>query len=258
MAQRSMWKGMLQLGLVNVPVKMYAATEDKAGLKFNMLHRECLQRISMQTTCPDHGPISRDDTVKGYEWTKGQYVVMEEADFESVPVPSKSTVSIISFISGDLSPFARGYYYLGPEEVGAKAYALLNRAMADRQVQALAKICIRERETLCVVSPMGDGFLLTTLLWPDEIRDPREVTPEPKPVAQNELDMAYSLIDTMKGDFDPAQYKDEYREALVSIIDAKVAGTEPVAPAPVKAAPVQDIMAVLAASVEAAKKGRSH
>lgn len=253
MAQRSMWKGMLQFGLVNVPIKMYAATEDRAGLGFNMLHADCLQRIQMKTHCPDHGEIARTDTVKGYEWTKGSYVVMTEADFDSVPVPSKSTIEIQGFVSGDIQPFARSYYWLGPEEVGAKAYTLLNQAMQKRGVQALAKVCIRERETMCLVAPKGDGFMLTTLLWPDEVRDPGEITPQPKPVTDAEMAMALQLVDEMTKDFEPSSFEDTYRQALISIIEAKIDGTElPAAPAPAAAAP--DIMASLMASLKAAKE----
>jgi len=255
MAQRPMWKGMLQFGLMNVPIKMYAATEDRAGLSFNMLCKDCLTRIQTKTHCPTHGEIPRSETVRGYEWTKGSYVVMTEADFDSVPLPSKNTVSISAFIPADVTPLARGYYYLGPEEVGAKAYTLLNRAMQERQVQAIARICIRERESLCLVSPHGDGFILTTLLWPDEIRDPREVWPEPKPVSDAEMGMALQLVDAMAGAFEPDTYKDEYREALVSIIEAKIDGTAPAPMEVPKAAPVPDLMAALAASVEAARRG---
>jgi DNA end-binding protein Ku len=251
-----MWKGMVTLGLLNIPIKLYAATEARGGLAFNMLCPTCLKRIKVPTVCLEHGEIGRASTVKGYEFAPDQYVVMTEADFGSVPLPTKSAVAIEEFVpEGTPLLFARGHYYMGPDQVGTKAYNLLRDVMRKQKVVAIAKVMIRERETLASISVAGDILLLTTLFWPDEVRDPSEAVgvSDYEPQAA-EMKMAASLVKEMTNHFDPAHYRDLYKEALLSIIEARIAGTEPpamTAPAPV---PALDIMAVLTASMEAAKQ----
>lgn len=258
---RSMWRGAIQFGLVTIPVKLYLATESRGGLSFNLLHKDDLQRIQMKTYCPEHGEISRSDTVRGYEWSKGQYVVIEEEDFEKVPLKTVRAIEIDQFVPADRGGFATTFvkqaYYIEPEAVGRKAFLLLRQVLQDEGLQAVCKIVLKDREVLCAMDPFADTMLLSTLYWPDEVRnvadlDLPDTDVEFKPA---EIAMAKQLVDAMTGDFDATQYRDEYREALLKVIEAKVEGEEVEAPEPVvETKGLVDLMAVLEASVAAARK----
>ncbi len=256
---RSMWRGAIQFGLVTIPVRLYLATESRGGISFNMLHAEDHRRIQMKVHCPEHGEISRSDTVRGFEWSKGQYVVLDEQDFEAVPLKTIRSIEIEQFVPArrdDDTRFVKQSYYLEPEPVGRKAFELLRIVLADSELQAVCKIVLKDREHLASLDPFGHTLLLSTLYWPDEIRDvadldiPAEAT-EFKPA---EIAMARQLVDALSGDYEPARYKDEYREALLKVIDRKVAGQPVEAPAPEpEASKLTDLMAVLEASVAAAR-----
>lgn len=260
---RAMWRGAIQFGLVTVPVKLYLATEARAGLSFNLLHRECLSRIQMRTYCPIHGEIPRTDTVRGFEYSKGQYVVIDEADFDSVPLKTVRSIEIGLFVeahrdSQELT-FVKQAYYLEPEPIGRKAFYLLKSVLAEEGLSAICKIVLKDREALASIHPYSNTMLLSTLYWPDEVRSTAELElPEEdfdfKPA---EKQMARQLIEAMKGDFEPDQYKDEYRQALMAVIEAKIAGQPAelprVAETPTK---IADLMSVLEASVAAAREAR--
>ena len=157
---RSMWRGAIQFGLVTIPVKLYLATESRGGLSFNLLHKDDLQRIQMKTYCPEHGEISRSDTVRGYEWSKGQYVVIEEEDFEKVPLKTVRAIEIEQFVPADRGGYATTFvkqaYYIEPEAVGRKAFLLLRQVLAEQGLQAVCKIVLKDREVLCAMDPF-DG-----------------------------------------------------------------------------------------------------
>jgi len=258
---RSMWRGAIQFGLVTIPVKLYLATESRGGLSFNLLHKDDLQRIQMKTFCPEHGEISRSDTVRGYEWSKGQYVVIDEEDFEKVPLKTVRAIEIDQFVPADrgghATTFVKQAYYIEPEAIGRKAFLLLRQVLADQGLQAVCKIVLKDREVLAAMDPFSDTMLLSTLYWPDEVRDVHELDlpdtdVEFKPA---EIAMARQLVDAMTGEFDPAQYRDEYREALLTVIAAKVEGEEVETPQPVvETRGLTDLMAVLEASVAAARR----
>jgi len=258
---RSMWRGAIQFGLVTIPVKLYLATESRGGLSFNMLHEPDLLRIQMKTHCPEHGEISRSDTVRGYEWSKGQYVVIEEADFEKVPLKTVRAIEIEQFVPADRGGFSTTFvkqaYYIEPEAVGRKAFLLLREVLAEAGLQAICKIVLKDRETLAALDPFADTMLLSTLYWPDEVRDVKELdlpdaSADFKPA---EIAMAKQLVEAMTGEFDPSQYRDEYREALLQVIAAKVQGEEVELPEPVvETRGLTDLMAVLEASVAAARR----
>ncbi len=260
---RSMWRGAIQFGLVTIPVKLYLATEPRGGLSFNLLHKECLNRIQMKTHCPEHGEISRSDTVRGFEWSKGQYVVIEEGDLESVPLKTVRAIEIEQFVEADREEFSTTFvkqaYYLEPEAVGRKAFYLLKSVLRESNLQAICKIVLKDRELLASLDPFSKTMLLSTLYWPDEVRDPGELElPEEefefKPA---ELTMAQQLVEAMKGDFDASRYHDEYREALMGVIEAKIDGQPVERPQPVvETSKLTDLMAVLEASVAAARQGR--
>jgi DNA end-binding protein Ku len=261
---RAMWRGAIQFGLVTIPIKLYLATEARGGLSFNLLHRECLSRIQMRVHCPIHGEIPRSDTVRGYEYSKGQYVVIDDADFEQVPLKTVRAIEIETFVDAARDShganFVRQAYYIEPEAVGRKAFYLLKSVLAEEGLSAVCKIVLKDREQLASLNPYASTMLLSTLYWPDEVRSLAELDlPEAdfnfKPA---ELAMARQLVTAMKGDFAADEYKDDYRQALMAVIEAKIAGqpaeiAQPVA-APTK---IADLMSVLEASLEAAKASRA-
>jgi len=261
-----MWKGAIQFGLVTIPIKLYLATESK-GISFNMLHKDDLSRIQMKIFCPvEDEVISRGDTVKGYEYAPGEYVVITDEDLERVPLKTVRSIEIEQFTKAERDPkdaavrFVKSAYYVEPDKIGRKAFYLLKSVLEDEGLTAICKVVIKDREALSALDPFGDTMLLTTLHWPDEIRSTTELDlPEEdfeyKPA---ELAMAKQLVSAMTGEFDPAQYKDEYREALEAVIQAKVDGNETVeVEAPEEGSKLIDLMAALEASVKSAKEARA-
>ena len=259
---RSMWKGAIQFGLVTIPVKLYLATESK-GVSFNMLHSECHGRIQMKTYCPtDDAYIERSDTVRGYEIGAGQYVVVTDDDLAAVPLKTVRSIEIEQFVPVDDATeetrFVKQSYYLEPDPVARKAFYLLKDVLADKGLRAIGKIVLRDREQLVALDPFSSTMLLSTLYWPDEIRNVDELKlPESEvEIRPAERAMAEQLVATMTAAFDPEAYHDEYREALLGIIEAKVAGTEITPAAEQPPAALGDLMAALEASVAAAKAAR--
>ena len=260
---RAMWKGAIQFGLVTIPIKLYLATESK-GISFNMLHKEDLSRIQMKVWCPvEDEAISRGDTVKGYEYSPGEYVVITDEDLERVPLKTVRSIEIEQFTKAERDDnavrFVKSAYYVEPDKIGRKAFYLLKSVLEDEGLTAICKVVIKDREALAALDPFAETLLLTTLHWPDEIRSMKELDlPEEefdfKPA---ELQMAKQLVSAMTGEFDPAQYKDEYRDALEKIIEAKVEGRETVEiEEPEETGKLVDLMAALEASVSAAKAAR--
>ena len=176
---RAMWRGAIQFGLVTIPVRLYLATESRGGLSFNLLHAEDNQRIQMKVHCPVHGEITRSDTVRGYEWSKDQYVVIDEGDLEAVPLKTVRAIEIEQFVPASRARheavFVKQSYYLEPEPLGQKAFALLKTVLAESELQAVCKIVLKDREQLAALDPFGPTMLLSTLYWPDEVRDVDEL-----------------------------------------------------------------------------------
>lgn len=260
---RAMWKGAVQFGLVTIPVKLYLATESK-GISFNMLHKDDLSRIQMKIFCPvEDEVISRSDTVKGYEYASGKYVVVTDEDLERVPLKTVRSIEIEQFTKATREDaavrFVKSAYYLEPDKVGRKAFHLLKSVLEEEGLTAICKVVIKDREALAALDPFGDTMLLTTLHWPDEIRavDELDLGEEKYDFKPAELAMASQLVSAMTGEFDPARYHDEYREALEAVIEAKVEGKETVAiEEPEESGKLIDLMAALEASVNAAKAAR--
>src|SRR6187549_27636 len=225
---RAMWKGAIQFGLVTIPVKLYVATESSYTIRFHMLHDKDQSRIQMKTWCPvEDEPISRTDTVKGYEYSPGEYVVITDEDLEKVPLKTVRTIEIEQFTKADEDDsntrFVKQAYYIEPDKVGRKAFYLLKSVLADEGLTAICKVVIKDREALAAMDPFGNTMILTTLHWPDEIRNATDLDlpdeePDFKPA---ELAMAKQLVSSMTGDFEPENYKDEYRDALMKVIEAK-------------------------------------
>jgi DNA end-binding protein Ku len=259
-----MWKGAIQFGLVTIPIKLYLATESK-GISFNMLHKDDLSRIQMKIWCPvEDEPISRSDTVKGFEYSPGEYVVVTDEDLERVPLKTVRSIEIEQFTKAERDDaavrFVKSAYYIEPDKIGRKAFYLLKSVLEDQGLTAICKVVIKDREALAAMDPFGQTMLLTTLHWPDEIRSTGELDlpDEEFDFKPAELTMAKQLVSAMTGEFDPAQYKDEYREALQQIIEAKVDGRETVEiEAPEESGKLIDLMAALEASVNAAKESRA-
>jgi DNA end-binding protein Ku len=255
---RPIWKGAITFGMISIPVKLYGATESK-DLAFNTLHAECKSRLRQKRWCPVHDrEVAADEVVRAYEYTKDQYVEITDEDLEQLPIPSKHTIELSAFVKqAEIDPvYYERTYYLEPEQVGLKPYALLMRALKAKEVSAIAKIALRNKESLCVLRAAGDALVLETLFYPDEIRA-QEQAPTPEVlVSQPELAMAYSLIDLLQEPFDPSKYHDEYRTALLELIEAKRTGAEVVAPPEAPAMRTADLMAALKASLEAARKAK--
>ncbi len=262
---RAMWKGAIQFGLVTIPVKLYLATESDYTIRFNMLHDKDKSRIQMKTWCPvEDEPISRADTVKGYEYAPGEYVVITDEDLENVPLKTVRSIEIEQFAKADVDDsntrFVKQAYYIEPDKIGRKPFYLLRSVLQEEGLTAICKVVIKDREALAAMDPFGDTMLLTTLHWPDEIRATSELDlpNEEYDFKPAEKAMARQLVSAMTAEFDPADYKDEYRDALMQVIESKLEGHEVKAPEPAEeTGKLVDLMAALEASVNAAKAARA-
>src|SRR5436190_3199209 len=260
-----MWKGAIQFGLVTIPVKLYVATESSYTIRFHMLHEKDQSRIQMKTWCPvEDEPISRTDTVKGYEYAPGEYVVITDEDLEKVPLKTMRSIEIEQFAKADDNDsntrFVKQAYYVGPDKIGRKPFYLLRTVLQEEGLTAICKVVIKDREALAALDPFADTMLLTTLHWPDEVRatDELDLPDDDFDFKPAEMAMARQLVSAMTAEFDPADYKDEYRDALMAVIESKIEGHEVKAPEPAEeTGKLVDLMAALEASVNAAKAARA-
>jgi DNA end-binding protein Ku len=252
-----MWKGAISFGLVTIPVAVYPATEEKS-LRFNQLHDEDGGRIRYKRVCEKDGEeVTFEHIVKGYEVEKDRYVILTDEDFDQVPVASSRAIDIVQFVDLDeIDPVLfKKSYYLVPDETGAKAYALLREAMTQDGRVGIAKVSFRDREHLAALRFKDDAFVLETMYWPDEVREADfggvDVHID---VRDQELAMARQLIDSLATEWSPEGFADEYREALVRIVEAKLNGEEIEVVEAEPTAKVVDLMEALKASVAAAKR----
>lgn len=258
---RTLWKGAVSFGLVNIPIKMYVATEKK-DIKFNYLHKECMSPIHYQKFCPKcQKEISNEEIVRGYEYQKGNYVIINEEDLERIPLENTKTIDILDFV--ELSQVDPVYfdktYYLEPADGGEKAYSLLIEAMTKTAKTAIAKVLIRSKQTLAALRVKDRVLVMETIFYPDEIRSPASLNLgiDKAKLHENEIKMAVSLIENLSTDFDPGKYTDAYRKALWEIIQAKITGKEIVNPEPMSdKGNVVDLMEALKASVKLAEENR--
>jgi len=246
--------------MVTIPVKLYSATEEK-DIRFNQLHKTDHQRIKQKIFCSEEDiELDKDDIVKGYQIAPGQYVVLEDEDFEKVPVSTTRVIEIAQFADlREIDPiYYQKTYYLEPEEVGMKPFALLMAALNESKRVAIAKISMRQKEQLCTLRPYKNTIALETMFYADEVRETEGLTVpgEDVQVSERELQMARSLVDMLTEALDISRYHDNYREALLEVIKAKAAGQVIEAPQPA-VAKVTDLMEALRASVEAAKARRA-
>lgn len=255
---RNIWKGVISFGLVSIPVKLYTATEAK-DIKFNFLHKECKSPIKYEKVCPVcKKEVKPEELVRGYEYEKGRYVIVQEEDLEKIPLSTLKSIEILDFVQlEEVDPvYYVKTYYVTPGDLGTKPYHLLLEAMRKTGRIAMARIVLRQKESLAVLRVYKNCLAMETIYYPDEIRN-TEYLPELKDefnIHENELKMAVNLIDNLTAKFDPGKYKNQYREALSELIQAKISGEE-VATAPqFEPTKVIDLMEALRASIEATQK----
>jgi len=260
---RSMWKGVVSFGMVSIPIRLYNATESSAKVSFRQLCPEHHSPISYKRWCAegDH-EVTYSEIQRGYEVGKDRYVIIDDKDLDNLPLPTAHSIDIEEFVpTDDVEPglYFNNAYYIEPEELGKKPYQLLRKALEATGRMAIAKIALRDREHLAALHPNGAGLLMNTLHWPDEIRSSEGLKGLDGDVKINpkELEMAKALIESLADSFDPSRYKDEYREAVMKVVQAKIEGEVIEAPAAPQPAKVMDLMEALRASVAAAKKSRA-
>ncbi|MGQ9779985.1 MAG: non-homologous end joining protein Ku [Bacillota bacterium] len=255
---RTLWKGAISFGLVNVPVKMYAATQ-RNDLHFRYLHEKCKTPVEYERRCPTCGvKVPPEEIVWGYEYQPGSYVVLKEEDFARLPGEATKTIDILDFVElAEVDPiFFEKSYYLEPAPGGEKAYALLKRAMRETGKIAIARTVIRTKESLCALRVGHGVIVMATMFYPDEIRATAELAGALRetPLDEREVEMAVALIANLSGHFEPAKYTDRYREELRKLIEAKVEGKEVYTPAEPEKGKVVDLMEALRASLAATEK----
>ena len=254
----TMWKGSVSFGLVSIPVRMYAATEDK-DVRFRYLHKACHTPVRYVKRCPRCDvDLSEEDIVRGFEIEPNRFVILDETDFEAITPKKSRSIEIMDFVNlSDIDPiyFAKSYY-LAPEETSLKAYALLREAMRQKGKIAIAKMVIRSSESLAALRFIHDTLVIETLYYPDEVRNFQELpfSGVQPAVDLREMDMATTLIDHLSAPFQPDKYKNDYRSSLMDVI-AKKAQEQTMETAPDTAVKgnVVDLMRALQESIEAAK-----
>ncbi len=259
-----MWKGVISFGMVSIPVRLYVATESHS-VSFRQLCAEHLSPIRYKRWCnAGEHEVAFPDIVKGYEVGTENYVVIQDNELDNLPLPTSRQISIGEFVPHDDIEgglFFKSAYYIEPEQAGIKPYHLLRRALAETGMAAVAKIAFRDREHLCALRPLDGVLLMNTLHWPDEIRPATELkgVDADIDVSPRELQMAKALVENLAEErFDPGRFQDDYHEALMEVVNAKVQGEEVVSAPEVDSAPaVMDLMEALKASVDQAKKQRT-
>jgi DNA end-binding protein Ku len=252
----TIWKGSISFGLVNIPIKLHSATEDR-DIKLRSLHKECHTPIKYEKVCPVcDKEIDHKDIVKGYEVTKGKFVVLEEDELNEIKeVNAEKTVEILDFIKIDeIDPiFYDRSYFVSPNDGGKKAYTLLRKALVTSGKVGIAKITMRSKEQLSVVRVYENTLVMETIHYPDEVRTSKDVpnVPENDEISEKELETATMLIEQLTSEFQPENYHDEYRERLSQLIESKQTG-EKIVTAKEKAPKenVTDLMAALQASID--------
>ena len=264
-AMRAMWSGAVSFGLVSVPIKVYSATTNH-DIRFHQVHATDGGRIKYKRTCSIDGEeVDYADIVKGFETDDGELITLDETDLDSLPTASGHEIDVVEFVPADqIDPllFDKSYY-LEPEAKAAKPYALLREALVQTDRMAVVRVALRQRETLALLRVRDKVIVLQTMLWPDEVREPEfDILDAEVDLRPQELTMAASLVESLGAEFEPSQFHDEYRDAVVELIERKRTTGE-TRPAPVEEKPADDgdsmtdLLSALQASVEAARAGAS-
>ena len=260
MPPRAIWKGAISFGMVAIPIRLFPATQSKS-ISFVQLHKTCNNRIRQRRYCEFHEQfVETSEIGRAFEYAKEQYVILEDADFQNLPVPSTHTIEIKQFVDLDeIDPvYFNTAYYIEPEGVGAKPYALLRAALDDSKKVAIGKVALRQKEQLCCLRTLDEGLVLETIFYPDEIRDQGDLELPDESVSKltkQEMELAKTLVDQLSGKFDVTSYQDEYRNLLERVIEAKLTSSEPAIPTAAEpVGQIGDLQAALMASIEATMK----
>ena len=253
----TIWKGHITFGLISLPVKMMAAARPET-VSFNQLHKHDNSRVKQVLFCiAEDKPVPRSELVKGFEYEKDRYVVIDDEDIKRIQPKTAKVMEIVEFVKEEEfdSVYLESSFYLHPDEAGEKAYSLLFKAMRETGHVGIAKICMHNREHVVVLRPGQHGMILHTMYYQDEVRALDEFRTDLSALKDKELEMAKHLVEALSAPFDPQKYTDTFRDTLRKMIDAKINGKEVVAPPESQEmAPVIDIMAALKSSLAALKK----
>jgi DNA end-binding protein Ku len=252
----SVWKGHLIFGMVSFPIRLFSAARSET-ISFNMLHKDDHSRIKQMTYCQlEDKPIPRSETVKGYEYEKDHYVVIDDEDIKKVAPRTAKVMEILEFVKADqVDPiYLESSYYVAPDEGGEKAYALLFTALRDSGYYGVAKVAMHNREHIIVLRPGAKGILSHTMYYQDEIRQVEEFRTDTSLVKEKELAMAKMLISSLEENFEPQKYHDSYRDNLKKMIEDKIEGRKVVETPSEHFAPVIDIMEALKKSLAEKRK----
>src|SRR5262252_7315742 len=253
----SVWSGYLTFGLISMPVRLFSGARSN-GISFNQLHRTDHHRVKQQLICPADGQVlDRSDIVKGYEYRKDEYVIIEPDEIKKIEPKTAKTMEILEFVkTEDVDPvYFESSYYMMPEEAGRRPYALLTKALEDSEYVGIAKLTMHNREYTVFLRPHKGGMMLHTMYYRDEVRELEGFGAPDVEIKEAELKVAHQLIEALAGDWDPEKYHDSFQENLKKLIETKLEGGEvQEVEKPKKLAPVVDLMAALKASPENAKK----
>ena len=249
----STWSGYLTFGLISIPVRLYSGARS-SGISFNMLHRDDKSRLKQQYYCPvDNRVVERDEIVKGYEFRKDEYVIIEPDEIKKIEPKTAKTMEILEFVkAADVDPvYFDSSYYMLPEEAGRRPYALLTKALEESVYVAIAKITMHNREYTVFLRPTAGGLMLHTMYYQEEVRQVEGFGAPDVELKDSEMKVAHQLIEALAGKWEPEKYTDSFQENLKKMIETKLAGGEVVEVEPArKLAPVIDLMAALKASLE--------
>jgi DNA end-binding protein Ku len=259
---RTIWNGSINFGLVNIPIGLSVA-QQRQDIAFRTLHRECGTPIKQKRYCPKHErDVEADELVKGWEFSKGQFVMVEDEDLDAVAPERSQSIDIVRFVpAAEVDPiYFDRTYYLAPASAVAqrRPYVLLLEAMKQSGLGGVGKFVLWGKENLCLIRPLGDSLALETLFFAEDIRSRAEIDEavQETDLAEAELAMAVQLVESLAGEYDPSEYRNEYRGELRAMLEAKLAGEEITRPEPVTPAPVVDLMEALKKSVAQAKSQR--
>lgn len=259
---RSMWKGAISFGLVNIPIQLYTATQEQA-VRFNQLHKVCHTPVKYKKFCPTCGvEVQAEDLVRGFAYDADRYIIVDDEDLATLPLPTLRTIEILNFVQlAEIDPlyFAKAYY-IEPQERAEKAYGLLHRALGETGRIGLAKVALRKKESLAAIRVSGKMLVLHLMYFPDEVRQttPLRGSSQAAEPTETELRVAKQLVESLSVPFDPSQFRDEYREALLQRIEQKAGGASgPVRPHVAADARVDDLLAALEASLQEAQRTRT-
>jgi DNA end-binding protein Ku len=254
MAPRASWTGYLRLSLVTIPVRLYNAISSTSKVSLNQLHKNCNLRLRQQMVCPEHGKVEKEDIVKGYEFEKDRYVVVDEADLEKIRLETTKTIDLMQFVdAGELDPiYFNTPYYVAPDgPVAEEGFRILREAMRQANKIAIGQVVISSKEQVVALKVQERGLVLNTLHYAEEIRNTASYFEEIKNggVDKNQLALAEQLVNSYTTAFDASKFTDRYQNALLEVIKGKIAGSQPVVAQRVEAGKVINLMDALKQSL---------